>query len=194
MRVLILFLCCFTCFGACSDAGTLRRLAGNFETNLLGPVDSAPETWGSAAFVVHPLTFTPPPGCRVEIVRVIGDLIGWPLGTVPAGTQAGILVAIAPTPATATTSLFSQSQSMKSGRVRRRSSVWADFADDGCMLYHQVGTDGPPARLAFDEKIVSGILNTDNVLNFTMSDWLNNTGLTVHMEVTFVIWFRFISG
>jgi hypothetical protein len=46
--------------------------------------------------------------------------------------------------------------------------------------------------LAFDETVVDGMLGPDNQLQFKMAEWLNNTGLKIHMEVTFSsIRFRF---
>lgn len=177
MRLVLGLLLCSVLSGACLDGqsasiGRVRSLAGNFETNLYGQPDTRPSTWGVADSAIHVLMFKPPVGCRVEILRLTGDFVAWPMGVVPAGTQAGTLISISRTGATG--------------------SVWADYAADGYMLYHQVGTSGNAARLEFDEAVVDGLLGADNQLDFKMADWLNNTGLPIHMEVTFLVRFRFI--
>jgi hypothetical protein len=46
--------------------------------------------------------------------------------------------------------------------------------------------------MAFDTGVVDGVLAKDNVLEFKMAEWLNNTGRKVHMEVSFVVHFRFV--
>jgi hypothetical protein len=165
------------CFdGQTASIGRVRSIAGNFETNLYGPTDSRPNTWGVADSTIHVLAFKPPLGCRVEILRIAGDFLAWPLGAVQEGTQAGVLVSFA--------------------RSDSGGSRWTDAeeAADGCFLYVQAATDGHPARAAFDQRVVDGMLDTDNQLQVKMADWLNNTGRAIHMEVTFTVHFRFING
>jgi hypothetical protein len=56
----------------------------------------------------------------------------------------------------------------------------------------QAGTNGAPARMAFNVDVVGGMLRDDNVLEFKMAEWLNNTGRMIHMKVSFVVHFRFV--
>src|SRR5262249_47564594 len=66
---------------------------GIFSADLYGPFASRPGTGGHADYVVKTLTFkNVPAGCRVQIVRIVGDFVAWPAGPVPDGTQAGVLV------------------------------------------------------------------------------------------------------
>lgn len=174
MRTFGLFvLFCTVLSATCSDARKVRSITGNFSTDLYGQTDTRPGTWGVADSTIHLLTFKPPAGCQVKILRLLGDFVIWPIGAAPAGTHAGGLISISRTGATG--------------------SVWADYAADGYFLYYQVGTGGGSERLHFDDAIVDGLLGVDNQLDFKMADWLNDTGLPIHMEVTFSsIQFRFI--
>lgn len=172
-----LFVMCLTASsvfaGTCMDSGKLRSIAGNFSADLQGSIDTRIDTWGTASAVLKPVTFKPPVGCSVEVVKLIGDFVAWPLGEVPKGMQAGVLI----------------------GAERTGSSGGskvADYAADGVYLYMQVGTDGPPARLAFNVDVVDGLLASDNVLEFKMAEWLNNTTRKIHMEVSFVVHFHFV--
>jgi hypothetical protein len=156
----------------CPDKGAVHSVAGNFANDLYGAPDTRPGTWGVQTSANHPLTFKPPAGRRVLILRITGDFLEWPLGPAQFGTQAGALVSMSRTSSTG--------------------SVWADLAADGCLLYRQAATGGQTVRAAFDQIVADGALDADNVLNTKMAAWLNNTGLTIHMEVTFVIHFRFV--
>ena len=40
-------------------------------------------------------------------------------------------------------------------------------------------------RPAFNQEVVEGYLASDNVLNWKVAEFLNTTGLTIHMEITF---------
>jgi hypothetical protein len=165
--------------GTCADPGKEHSSAGNFTADLQGPVDTRPSTWGTASAVLKPLTFKVPAGCVVEITHLMGDFIAWPLGPVDKGNQAGVLISVERTgnpeawDATSDTKL-------------------TDYASPGYFLYLQAGTDGSPARMAFDTSVIDGILAKDNVLEFKMAEWLNNTTRKIHMEVSFVVHFHFV--
>lgn len=166
-------LAAFTAAADCHDPGTVHSIHGNFTADLLGQPDTRPYTWGNDDTMVKTLTFVVPESCRVQILHLEGDFVAWPiLGVTPAGTQAGTLLAISPTTVAA--------------------SQYADYASDGCMLYIQAVTGGTPVRATFARDLVSGILDSDGKLNFTFADWLNNTGLIIHMEATLEIRFRYV--
>ena len=164
--------------GSCDDPGKVRGTAGNFSADMQGLIDTRPDTWGTSSAVLKPLTFKAPAGCSVEVVKVIGDFVAWPLGEVPGGMQAGVLISIERT-------------GVPDAWTSDPSKL-ADYASPGVFLYLQVGTNGPPARVAFDTKVVDGFLSEDNVLEFKMAEWLNNTARKIHMEVSFVVHFRFV--
>ena len=164
--------------GPCSDSGKLHGAAGNFSADLQGPVDTRPSTWGTASAALKPLKFKVPAGCSVEVTKMIGDFVAWPLGEVPNGTQAGVLISVERT-------------NVPDAWTDDPSKL-ADFACPGVFLYMQAGTNGAPARMAFNVDVVDGMLRDDNVLEFKMAEWLNNTGRKIHMEVSFVVHFRFV--
>ena len=161
--------------GTCSDPGTLHAISGNFSSDQVGTQDTRQYTWGKAAAEIKVLTFDKvPAGCRVELVKMTGDFIGYALGAVPAGTQAGVLIGV------------SRSGAGLAG------SHFADFAADGVYVYRQATVDSQSARLAINDTFVDSVLNEDNVVWFKIASWLNNTGLTIHMEVSFVLQFHYI--
>jgi hypothetical protein len=163
----------------CTDSGKVYSYAGNFSANLQGPADTRPDTWGTADVVLKPLTFKAPAGCAVEIIHLFGDYIAWPVGEVARGNQAGVLISIERTGNPEAWDLPSATKLV-------------DYAAPGYFLYLQAGTDGSPARIPFDTDIVDGALAKDNVLEFKMAEWLNNTDRKIHMEVSFTVHFRFI--
>ncbi len=57
--------------------GRVRAVTGNWEVNLFGD-HTRPNTWGRAASSVKALHFTPSAGCRVEVLKLRGDLVAWP--------------------------------------------------------------------------------------------------------------------
>jgi hypothetical protein len=166
--------------GTCTDSGKEFSYAGNFPADLgQGPIDTRPGTWGTASAVMKPLKFKAPAGCAVQITHLLGDYVAWPLGEVLKGNQAGVLV---------------------SAERTGNAEAWdptgatklADYAAPGYFLYLQGGTDGPPVRMPFDTHVADGILAADNILEFKMAEWLNTTTRVIHMEVSFVVHFRFV--
>lgn len=58
---------------------------------------------------------------------------------------------------------------------------------DNCFLYVQVATGGKPERASFDNAVsAGGLLASDNTLYVKVAVWLNDTGLAIHMEPTWV--------
>lgn len=143
-------------------------LAANFSADIKGDPDTRVDTWGTAGAVFKRITFTQKPGYRVRILRVYGDFLIWPMGKVKQGRFAG--------------ALFGLQTTAPDGSIR------ADWAADNCFLYVQVATGGGPARSAFDyDTKAGGLLEADGVLVLKMAGWLNDTGLAIHMEPSFVV-------
>ena len=162
------------------DKPCSMRLKGNgpaFSTNAPfdspGVPDTRPGTWGNAAAYYLPIPFVDvPAGFRVRITRVYGDVIGWPHGQIVPGTFSGILSGLTTT--TAPQSPF----------------VGPGLGSAGCFLYlqGQLGTEG--TRLAIDiPNITNGLLNADNILMMVEAIFLNETGVSIHMETTLVVEF-----
>jgi len=146
--------------------------ATNFTVDILGTLDTRPDTWGTAGYSVKAITFTPPPGHRVRILRVYGDLLFWPMGKVEQGKFAGVLLGLQ--------------------TAAPEGSVRMDWAADNTMLYIQDATGGGPRRSAFDYDVsVGGLLQSDHKLLVKMAVWLNDTELPIHIEPSFVMVYRF---
>ena len=79
MRQLTLssFLSALAVLAICADPGNIRKATGNFATDMVGAPDTRPGTWGNAGVDVTSIPFTPPPGCVVEIVRILGEFVAW---------------------------------------------------------------------------------------------------------------------
>ncbi len=138
-----------------------------------GLPDDRPTTWGTTAAVRVPFHFSPPPGYRVAILHVRGDLIGWARGPVPEGTFAGILWGL---------------QNSSSGPA-----TTVDLAAQGCYIYHQGAVGRERERVDFDEDTRDvGLLDPDNVLWSVQALFLNDTGRTIHQEISVLVTFRFV--
>ncbi len=146
----------------------------NFSFDIAGMPDTRPQTYGNGGAETGTITFTPPLGYQVRILRAYGDFIAWASGVPLPGTRSGVL--------------FSLSSSLETP------AAYADFVSDNCFLYLQdslssVKTD---ARDPFDFVVKrGGLLALDNKLILKTAVFLNTTGLSVHMEPSFVIVYRF---
>lgn len=150
----------------------IQRIAGNFAIDLSGPPDTRQGTEGTTAdFAINKIQFVTIPNCSIRILRVVGDVVSWPSGQVPAGSVAGILWGL---------------QTSKPD--------WCDIAtpaNGNTLLYVQDGTRGEVRRTPVDTVIDSGYLEPDGVLVSKMASWLNNTGRPIHMEATWVIYWKY---
>lgn len=155
-------------------------VSGNFPRDLYGPLDDRNLTWGHAAAEVLPIRFSPPPGYRVRILKLRGDLVAMPrvidaADPAPANGYAGVLMG------------FSTTSSAGAAEC--------DFCATGCMLYIQDNLHGGEARRApydysfRDERI---LLDRDNLLNLKLAAYLNTTGHPIHMEGTYTITFEWV--
>ena len=145
----------------------------NFSVDLLGEADPRPNTWGTAGETVWPVHFNVPPGDRVRILRVYGDFLIWPKGIVPRGKFAGALL------------------SLHTSSPDKPIPGLADLMVENCFLYVQLATSGRPERAPFDYHVsTGGLIDKDNTLYVKVAVWLNDTGLAIHMEPTWVTVFE----
>lgn len=154
----------------CASYGEMS-VATNQADDITGVPDTRLYTWGTAGAVEHAIVFEPPEGCRVRVVRVYGDAIAWPVGSVEPGKTAGVLWGLRTT--------------------APEGSKWTKQAADNTMVYFQFGTRGEVARISFDQQIPNGRLGEDHTLISKVAAWLNDTGRAIHIEPSFVIVFRF---
>jgi hypothetical protein len=123
-------------------------------------------TAGEAQWQIHFVGV--PSGDHVRILRTYGDFVVWPNGVAPAGTISGT---------------FFMLNTSAQGPVITLSASTCDT----CLLHIQQPTGGKPERAAFDVDVKqSGLLEDDNILYAKTAVWLNNMGLAIHMEATWV--------
>ena len=160
-----------TLFARCQPL-RVYSLAAHFSTDLLGPIDSRPGTWGHADYSTWKITFKPLAGHRVRILRAHGDLVSWVRGA-PEDTYAGVLLGFQTT--------------------APEGSARADWAADNTMLYVQDAVSrNRPARTAFNADVrAGGLLESDNVLVVKIAAWLNDTGQPIHSEVSVTLTYQF---
>lgn len=155
---------------ACDPTAEPCSLATNGSFDITG-VAALP--MGLAGAQSYPITFRPPAGYRVRILRVYGDFNVVPVGVFPSNAGSGFAGA-----------LFGLSTTGPEG------SVYAELAADNCMLYVQAFTHGEAARAAFDDAM-SVLLESDNKLVLKAAVFMNTLGLDVHMEPSFIVVYRF---
>ena len=149
--------------------------AVNFSIDLAGNPDTRPGVWGSSGFAQNITTFSPPSGQRVRIVRVYGDFIGFPKSGVPrAGTSCEIGWGLKTT---------APDGSARLSNGYDNSFVW---------LQDVITSNSWSSRAAFDHVVeVGGLLEPDHKMISQTFVALNTTGLTIHMEPTFTVVYRF---
>jgi hypothetical protein len=153
-------------------AAQARTSATNFSTDIVGVVDTRSGTWGTAGAQTWHITFRPPAGQRVQILRVYGDVVAWPKGHPQDGTRSGVLFGLQTTAAEGSTA--------------------ADWAADNCFLYLQdvLGVHG--SRTPFDIRLEEVYLEADHIMVVKVASWLNDTGLAIHIEPTFSMVYQFV--
>ena len=152
--------------------------SGNFAVDLYGVPDTRPGCWGYADSQEKIITFSPPPGFRVHVSRIRGDLVAWVRSSsasalTPPGSTAGVLLAF--------------HDSGPDGSTR------CDWCADNTPVYIQdaVTAEQPKTRAPFDA-VLDWVLPADNKLIVKMASWLNDTGKPVHVEATYTLTFRFM--
>lgn len=138
--------------------------------------DTRKGTWGNAGYDDLPIPFVGVPrGYRVRITRVYGDFIAWPHGRPIPDTYAGALFGIIAS--SATQSPF----------------VGPGLGSSKCFIFLQQGVSAlMPARAPFDFQVQGGgLLDRDNIMIVRRASFLNEMGVPIHMEPTFVVEFRY---
>lgn len=152
------------------DQDQSLMLAANFTVDILGEVDTRPDTWGRAGYQVWPMTFTNvPDGHRVHISYVSGDLVAWFRN--PTDKKGG--------------ALFGLQSTAPEG------STHATPAADNCFVYIQTPVGNEGARAAIDNP-VTFTLEADNILYVKVASFLNETEQPMHLEPTFVLTYNYV--
>ena len=147
--------------------------SGNFSADILGAQDTRPSTWGTAGVQTWPVVFAPPPGYRVQILTLKGDLVAWPKVlpgdlSIPQEMTAGVLLGYQTTASEGST----------------RCTPCAD----NTMLYIQAGVGRQPVRAPYEYNVrAGGLLEPDHTLVVVVAVWLNTTGRMIHLEPTWTV-------
>lgn len=159
----------------------------NFAVDLLGYQSGSQIDSNSVAR--NRTVIRAPEGYRVRIVRVYGDFVIWPVGSVQfgrfAGANWGLQSSERPdTPETPRLKLSSDDN----GQFLE-APVGA-FNDRPTLISLQGATGGTVCRVPFSEDVsAAGLLADDGELLSTMAVWLNDTGRKIHLEATFTVVF-----
>jgi hypothetical protein len=147
----------------------------NFAIALAGKPDTRPGAWGNADFAQNITTFSPPAGRRVRILRVYGDFLGFCKGGAPpANTSCEIGWGLKTT---------APDGSARLSNGYDNSFIW---------LQNVITHEKTSCRASFDHTVnVGGLLGLDHVMISQAFVALNTTGLTMHMEPTFVVVYQF---
>jgi hypothetical protein len=146
--------------------------ATNAAYDIEGTPDPRPSTWGESGVEVSRITFKPPAEYRTRVLRAYGDVVAWTRNAPPMGKSDGFL--------------FGLSNTGPDGSAR------ADLAADNTFLYVQGASRGEPSRLAFDYCVKEGgLLQPDNVMVLKAASFLNDTGMPIHIEPSFIVVFQF---
>jgi hypothetical protein len=159
--------------GPCSPSAPCSASV-NVPYDAEGTPDTRPGTWGNAAALQVPMQFANvPSGYRVRLLRLYGDHIAWVHGPVQPGTHAGILWGI-----------FSTAVHLGSANV--------PYGNDACMIYHQGSVSTGDFVQSFDNDVhPGGLLEPDNTMILQLAVFENETGSSVHQEITFVLVYDF---
>jgi hypothetical protein len=163
-----------------------HTVSGNFPRDLYGPVDTrgagavcnvGPCIWGHADSDVLPLKFYPPPGYRVRVLSLRGDLVAW----------------IKSLPGDAPTLPESAAGVMLGYYGSNPNWALCDYCAEGYPLYIQdsVTQSSPKTRAPYVYDGLNFPLPADNTLYLVVAEFLNTTGKPIHLEATYTVKFVF---
>jgi hypothetical protein len=144
-----------------------------------GVPDSNPNVWGNAGFVLVNIPFVNVPvGYRVRIIRMFGDYIAWIHGIVQPATHTGILFG------------FMRTQDLR--EKTGLGSLNMSYGSDQCFMYHQGALSTGDFTQYFDHDVsAGGLLQPDNTMLLQIAVFENETGSSVHQEVTSNVVYQF---
>lgn len=156
------------------------HVGGNFSRDLFGAVDTRPNTWGRADADTLPIQFNPPPGYKVNILALRGDLIAFPKidkpAPVPVVTPLPVAPLIAPNRYAGVLMGFSLT-----GPEGSKLCTWCA---DGTIVYIQdsISTAKDTTRAGFNYDKLDVTLGPDNTLQLKLAAWLNTMEVPIHVE------------
>ncbi len=133
------------------------------------------KVWGNAGYSDTAVQFYPPAGYRVHIISAIGTVSSFARGSVPKGTAAGL----------------------SWGLISNVVASTTDAAlNPSCMAYVKQSVssshEAETTPFSFVGIGQNGFLGSDNVLVSRTAVYLNDTGLTIHIEQALVLTYEFV--
>lgn len=162
----------------------------NITADLYGVPDTRPDTWGYTQSVDNALTFFPPSGMRVRILRVYGNVYIMPKVVDPSTGPYPDIHGY-------TGMLWGLITTAPGGSAR------VDFGADSCMAFYQAAMGQIPVGFDFDFTIgdgvpvgtpTMGLLEADNKLINRFASFLNTLQVPIHIESEFVFVYHFESA
>ena len=133
------------------------------------------KVWGNAGYSDTAIQFAPPPGYQVHIISAVGTVSSFAHGTVPTGTTAGLSWGLISNAVTATPNAA---------------------VNPACMAYVKQSItsrhDADTTPFSFTRIADNGILGPDNILVSRTAVYLNETGLSIHIEQALVLTYEFV--
>jgi hypothetical protein len=133
------------------------------------------KVWGNAGYSDTAIQFAPPPGYQVHIISAVGTVSSFAHGTVPTGTTTGL------------------SWGLVSNAVTAAPNAAVNPA---CMAYVKQSItsrhDADTTPFSFTRIGDNGILGPDNILVSRTAVYLNETGLSMHIEQALVLTYEFV--
>lgn len=129
-------------------------------------------SWGNCSAIQLPVTFNGvPSGAGLVVKRVYGDTIAFARAPVQSGQQAGVLWGAWSSTALSTTATVNG----------------ADVANSSCFWYDQGALGSGVLNSLFDRDNLFWPMASDNTLTIQLAQFLNDTGASVHVELTITI-------
>lgn len=152
------------------------HVSGNFPRDLYGALDTRDQTWGRAEAQTLPIKFSPPPGYRVRILALRGDLTAFPklpdAGTLPPNRYAGVLMGF---------------------NVSTDEPNPCDFCALAFPVYVQdsISSAVDHTRAPFNYEHLDLLLPPDHTLFLKIAAYLNTFEVPIHVEGTWSAQVRF---
>lgn len=133
--------------------------------------------WGRQASAMTKISFEGlPQGYAVQVLRIRGNVVMWTHGGVPTpGSNSGVLWSLQTT-----------------ASLGDESPTNVEYGTNGCFMYQQAATL-PSQPIQFDSDLSGdAVILPDGLMWSKEAVWLNDTGLPVHEEATFIVTYRFV--
>lgn len=149
-------------------------VSGNVSIDIKGEPDSRPGTWGNAGAQYHEIKFNRPPGSRVRILLLQGDIVTFPWDQARSNGHAGVLASFTTKP-------------NPMGAANLCTLCSADV-----LHYTQTISSLEGDTRQFTRVFKNGYILPEDTLVIVQAVWLNTYDVPVHIETTYNIEFDYV--